>query len=67
MEMGYSVLTLEEALQTFDDGEESMLFNLKLKLTEHEENVLDSTAKLNISKGRLIRLRKLKVTLGEGK
>jgi exonuclease VII small subunit len=31
LETGYSVLTLEEALQTFEDGEESKLFCLKLK------------------------------------
>lgn len=31
LETGYSILTLEEALQTFEDGEESKLFCLKLK------------------------------------
>jgi hypothetical protein len=29
--LGNSVLTLEEALQTFETGEESTVFNLKLK------------------------------------
>ena len=34
METGYSILNLEEALQTFKDGEESKLFCLKLKISK---------------------------------
>jgi exonuclease VII small subunit len=38
LETGYSVLTLEEAIQTFKDGEESKLFCLKLKQPKLKES-----------------------------
>lgn len=62
METGYSILTLEEALQTFYDGEESKLFCLKLKPNDKER-----TSNIKNKNGCLIRLRKIKVKIGEGK